>query len=140
MTPFGARLRKLRAQRGLSLKDMAAGLGVSPAYLSALEHGRRGRPNRRTIHRICQYFQIIWDEAEELEALARISHPRVVVDSGGLSPKATQAANLLAQRIRSLDDQALDQILEVLEAQGRAAGAKASFTPPAPPSNGSLAG
>ncbi len=137
MTPFGARLRKLRAQRGLSLKDMAAGLGVSSAYLSALEHGRRGRPNRRTIHRICQYFQIIWDEAEELEALARISHPRVVVDSGGLSPKATQAANLMAQRIRSLDDRALDQILEVLEGSGEVS-ARAAFTRP-PPSNGSIA-
>ncbi len=137
MTPFGARLRKLRAQRGLSLKDMAAGLGVSPAYLSALEHGRRGRPNRRTIHRICQYFQIIWDEAEELEALARISHPRVVVDSGGLSPKATQAANLMAQRIRSLDDRALDQILEVLEGSGEVS-ARAAFTRP-PPSSGSIA-
>ncbi len=137
MTPFGARLRKLRAQRGLSLKDMASGLGVSPAYLSALEHGRRGRPNRRTIHRICQYFQIIWDEAEELEALARISHPRVVVDSGGLSPKATQAANLLAQRIRNLDDRALDQILEVLEGSDQA-GARAAFNRP-PPSSGSIA-
>ncbi len=137
MTPFGARLRKLRAQRGVSLKDMAAGLGVSPAYLSALEHGRRGRPNRRTIHRICQYFQIIWDEAEELEALARISHPRVVVDSGGLSPKATQAANLLAQRIRTLDDRALDRILDVLEGSGPVSADRAFNR--APSSNGSLA-
>ena len=46
MTPFGRRLRELREERGLSAKDMAAGLGISPAYLSALEHGRRGRPGR----------------------------------------------------------------------------------------------
>ena len=43
MTPFGEKMRALRAERGLQLKDMAAGLGVSSAYLSALEHGRRGR-------------------------------------------------------------------------------------------------
>ena len=41
MTPFGEKMRSLRAERGLQLKDMAAGLGVSSAYLSALEHGRR---------------------------------------------------------------------------------------------------
>jgi transcriptional regulator with XRE-family HTH domain len=41
MTPFGARLRALRADRGLTLKDLAEGLQVSTAYLSALEHGKR---------------------------------------------------------------------------------------------------
>ena len=119
MTPFGARLRKLRAQRGLSLKDMAAGLGVSPAYLSALEHGRRGRPNRRTIHRICQYFQIIWDEAEALQSLANRSHPRVTVDTAGLSPEATELANLLAERIGSLSPETLGEWLAALKGSDR---------------------
>ena len=44
MTPFGRRLRELRRERGQTLKAMAAALHVSSAYLSALEHGRRGRP------------------------------------------------------------------------------------------------
>jgi transcriptional regulator with XRE-family HTH domain len=44
MTPFGQKLRDLRAARNVTLKDMAAALRVTPAYLSALEHGRRGRP------------------------------------------------------------------------------------------------
>jgi transcriptional regulator with XRE-family HTH domain len=74
VTPFGKRLRELRRERGISAKEMAAGLGVSPAYLSALEHGRRGKPNKRFVHRICQYFGIIWDEAEALQAVAALSH------------------------------------------------------------------
>src|SRR5579871_3523848 len=41
MTPFGAKLRELRAARGILLRDMAAALEVSAPYLSALEHGRR---------------------------------------------------------------------------------------------------
>ena len=48
MTPFGDRMRKLRAERNVTLKDMAEALGVSSAYLSALEHGKRGRPGART--------------------------------------------------------------------------------------------
>src|SRR3546814_10714992 len=71
MTPFGEKLRAIRAARGLALKDMAAGLQVSPAYLSAMEHGRRGKPSRRFVHRVCQFLGIIWDEAEELQHLAR---------------------------------------------------------------------
>ena len=48
MTPFGQRLRELRRQRGIAQKDMAAALGVSAAYLSALEHGHRGQPRAMT--------------------------------------------------------------------------------------------
>ncbi|MGA7267235.1 MAG: helix-turn-helix transcriptional regulator, partial [Aestuariivirga sp.] len=31
MTPFGDRMRKLRAERNMTLKDMAGAVGVSPA-------------------------------------------------------------------------------------------------------------
>ena len=99
MTPFGIRLRALREERGITAKEMAAGLGVSPAYLSALEHGKRGRPNKRFVHRVCQYLGIIWDDAEALQEIAGLSHPRVVVDTGGLAPEATELANRLARQI-----------------------------------------
>jgi len=105
------RLRALRAERNLALKDMAAGLGVSAAYLSALEHGQRGRPNRRFVHRVCQYLGVIWDDAEELQRLADISHPRVTVDTSGLSSRATEFANLLAERIGDLPEETIEKML-----------------------------
>ncbi len=114
MTPFGQRLRALRAERGVAMKDMAKALGVSPAYLSALEHGHRGRPNRRFVHQVCQYFGIIWDEAEALQTLADRSHPRVTVDTAGLSPEATEFANLLADRIGELPEEELQTWSAVL--------------------------
>jgi transcriptional regulator with XRE-family HTH domain len=111
MTPFGQKIRELRAARGIALKTMAADLGVSAAYLSALEHGRRGRPGAGLIMQICGYFDLIWDEAEELKGLAALSHPRVVVDTAGLSAKATELANELAHNIKNLDDETLDWVL-----------------------------
>ena len=116
MTPFGQMLRTLRAERGIALKDMAVALDVSPAYLSALEHGHRGRPNRRFVHQVCQYFGIIWDDAEALQALADRSHPRVTVDTAGLSPEATEFANLLAERIAAVPPETLDRWLDELRA------------------------
>jgi len=114
MTPFGQRLRHLRSERGLTLKQMAADLGVSPAYLSALEHGHRGRPNRRFVHRVCQALNIIWDDAEELQRLADLSHPRVTVDTSGLSPEATEFANRLAEQVPNLDEATLHRWLRDL--------------------------
>ncbi len=118
MTPFGQRLRQLRAERGITLKEMARGIGVSPAYLSALEHGHRGRPGWHLVQRIIAYLNIIWDEAEELAELARLSHPRVVIDTSGLSPEATLLANLLARRIDRLDEGTIRELLQVLEKSG----------------------
>lgn len=117
MTPFGERMRLLRAQKGVSQKEMAAALGVSPAYLSALEHGRRGMPSWPLIQKIVGYFNVIWDDAEELERLAALSHPRVTVDTAGLSPRATLLANRLAERIGGLSEAGIDALLALLDAK-----------------------
>jgi transcriptional regulator with XRE-family HTH domain len=119
VTPFGARVRALRTARGIPLKKMAADLNLSAAYLSALEHGRRGRPAPGLVMQVCGYFGLIWDEAEALKRLAELSHPRVVVDTAGLSPRATELANLLAERIGELPDHTVDWILnEIVAATG----------------------
>ena len=103
MTPLGAKLRALRDERGLTLKDMAKALRVSSAYLSALEHGRRGKPTWLLLQRIITYFNVIWDEAEELQRLAELSDPKVTIDTGGLAPEATELANRLARDIGRLE-------------------------------------
>ncbi len=114
MTPFGSKMRQLRAARGVTQKEMAEALGVSAAYLSALEHGRRGRPTFMLVERIIGYFNVIWDDAEELRALAEGSHPRVVVDTSGLDPRATELAHRLAGAIADLDGAALDRLIAAL--------------------------
>lgn len=115
MTPFGAKVRDLRKARGVSQKEMAAALGISPAYLSALEHGRRGRPTWAMLQKIIGYFNIIWDDAEELLRLAEASDPRAVIDTSGLSPRATELANLLAGRIAQLTPSELDQLIAIVQ-------------------------
>ena len=115
MTPFGRKLRELRAIRGVTMKEMAAALRVTPAYLSALEHGKRGRPSWRLVQAIIGYFNVIWDEAEELERLARLSHPRVAIDTSGLAPQATELANRLSEEIAEMSQAELDGMLALLD-------------------------
>ena len=102
MTPFGIKMRELRRARAITLKRMAEDLQISPAYLSALEHGHRGRPSPVLLRQICSFFNVIWDEAEELQRLAELSDPRVTIDTGGLSPEATEFANRLSRDIGRL--------------------------------------
>lgn len=118
MTPFGKRIRELRRERGITQADMARDLNISAAYLSALEHGRRGRPSWFLVQNIITYFNIIWDDAEELQDLARLSHPRLTVDTSGLSPIATEFVNRLADGIADLPDDKVAAMMAFLDDEG----------------------
>ena len=109
LTPFGVRIRDLRQAQGVSQKQMAADLQISAAYLSALERGHRGRPSPILGDQICGYFHIIWDEADAVRRLAKLSHPRVGIDT-------TELANRLAEGINDLAVDKIKQMLAVMTA------------------------
>jgi transcriptional regulator with XRE-family HTH domain len=120
MTPFGERMRQLRDERGQSLKEVAESIGVSPSYLSALERGKRGKPSWVTMQRVLAHFNIIWDEAEQLQELAGISRPRITIDTAQTSPLAVRVANRLAKEIRLLTQEDLAAILSIMEQRAQA--------------------
>jgi transcriptional regulator with XRE-family HTH domain len=100
----------------MTLKDLAAALQMSSAYVSALEHGRRGVPSTGLVHQICEVFGLIWEEADELNRVARLSHPRVVVNTAGLSPEQTALANRIARGIRELPPETVTAMHALLDA------------------------
>ena len=111
MTPFGQRMRELRAERGLTQQQQAEQLGVSKAYISALETGKRGKPSSPFVDQICVWLGLIWDDAEELKTLAAMSHPKPVIDASGTHPEAVALANLIAQNIEHLDQDACERLM-----------------------------
>ena len=118
MTPFGELMRYWRAKKAKTLTEQAAFLDVSSAYLSALEHGKRGKPSFAMVDQICVFLDLIWDEAEAVKQAAMLSHPKPVIDVSDLSPEAVRLANLLAQNIDRLSDEACqalsDEVLKRL--------------------------
>ncbi len=56
------------------------------------------------------------DSLEELARLAETSHPRVKLDTSGLSPAATELANVLAENIEKLDEAELRRITASIRA------------------------
>lgn len=115
MTPFGRKIRELRKAKAINQKQMAADLDVSPAYLSALEHGHRGQPTWAMVQKVIRYFHLIWDDAEEIEQLARLSHPRITVDTSGLTPEAVALVNQLSRKIRNLSPERLSELADLLD-------------------------
>lgn len=129
MTPFGERLRELRAERNMTQKQMAKEVGVSAAYLSALEHGKRGTPRWILVQQIVACLNIIWDEADELQALALRSAPKVTIDTSNLSPHATELANLLAAGIEVLSHDDIEDLRMRLDAAIRKNAGEPKYLP-----------
>lgn len=108
-------MRELRAMRGLTQQQQADQLGVSKAYVSALETGGRGQPSAPLVDQICAWLGLIWDDAEELKALAAISHPKPTIDASRANPEAVALANLLAHNIGVLDEAACKRLSAALK-------------------------
>lgn len=114
MTPFGEAVRKLRSERGISQRQMAREIGVSPAYLSALEHGHRSKPSWQFVQRVIGYFNVIWDDAEELMESAGLSDPKININTSGLQTDATEVANLMAKHIKDLQSDDFTAIKNII--------------------------
>ncbi len=54
---FGDRLHKLRKSRGLSLEEVALGVGVTSSHISQLENGKRN-PSFSLISALSNYFDV----------------------------------------------------------------------------------
>jgi len=69
---LGARLRRLRLDKGMTAEDAAQALMVSPTKISRLETGARG-VNARDVRDLCGIYGVSDDERERLMTLARQS-------------------------------------------------------------------
>lgn len=72
LTPFGKELRKLRIENDWKLKDMAAGIGVSPSFLSAVETGDKPIPADLPA-RIASWARLSKESTENLQQAAVLS-------------------------------------------------------------------
>src|SRR5947209_5010577 len=64
---LGAHLKKLRADRGLSLADVADQLDFDASYLFRLESGASRKPHPDYLHRLAHFYGVL---VEDLYALA----------------------------------------------------------------------
>lgn len=58
MEPFGSYLRKLRKEKGLTLKQVEKSAKVSNAYISLVERGRRNPPHPEILKRLAKAYDV----------------------------------------------------------------------------------
>ncbi|GAB5479747.1 MAG: hypothetical protein Marn2KO_32140 [Marinobacter nauticus] len=114
VTPFGRLIRKYRIDHGLVLKDMAAGVGVSTAYASAVELGNK-KINDDFVQKVANYFQLNNAQLRELQDAAAVSQPSLKIDMSGTEDLDRALAVSFARKYHDLSNERKKKLMELLE-------------------------
>lgn len=113
-TPFGEALNSLRNRFHIKrLSDMAARLGTSTSYLSAIEIGRKGVPPW-IIAQLKSEFSLTETEHSQLVGLACISCDEFEVRVTGLSKVKRLMMYEFARNLPVLEDSAVRAVIEAM--------------------------
>lgn len=111
LTPFGRELRVFRMDNGELLKEMATNLGVTPAYLSAVENGKK-EPTDELMNRIYKAYQLNEDQITAFED-AKAKTLRVVRINFS-QDEDEEVGLLFARKLSSLSEHQREAILKIL--------------------------
>lgn len=115
-TQLGKELKKLRIDLGITLMDMSKQIGVSSAFLSAVETGRKRVPDNFLENLAAAYTEIDQqiDKYEILVNQAR-NEVRLFVDSNNFED--AKLATALARRFSTLDSVEKEQLKKFLKVE-----------------------
>lgn len=112
LTRFGKQLRKMRIDRDQKLKDMAEKLGVTVAYLSAVENGNRAVPDS-WIYTLSKEYDLSDDESIHLQEMAYEGKTEIKI-----SLKDSNRSDLalsFARKFRDLTDDEVGRLKKLLD-------------------------
>ena len=99
LTNFGKALRKIRIDHSEFLKDMAAKLGVTVAYLSAVENGKREVPDQ-WIDVLAEKYFLDPSEKKELQNYAYENKDNIKIDLSGIEKEEREMALAFARSFK----------------------------------------
>ena len=118
LNEFGKELRKLRIDKSELLKDMADRLGVSPAFISATETGRKPIP-ADFVGRIGAAYDLADETREWLQRAADSTRTTFEIRLGeSASRQVRETAAVLARQFPNLNSADLDRLLEIFNKGG----------------------
>lgn len=109
LTDFGKAIRTARIETDATLSQMADAIGATPAFLSAIETGRKKIPST-WIEKIDGFFKLKGKVIPNLHELATVANGEVSI--AGLSPAQQMLVAGFART--SLDSEQLKQFEQLL--------------------------
>ena len=113
ITKFGEYARDLRIDRGENLKEMAKNLGVSSAFLSAVENGKKQVP-KAWYEKISSIYELALKEKEKLKKEIEESKNMLVLNLENVTQANKEFALVFARSFEELTDDERKKIQGIL--------------------------
>lgn len=113
LTAFGREVRRLRFEREETLRDMAAALKKSAAFISAVEIGEKSIPEGLVIE-IARHFGLNEIGRRRLEDAAAASVRSVTIQLASARDDERELAAVFARRFPSLSDEKKEALRRLL--------------------------
>ena len=113
ITKFGEYARDLRIDRGENLKEMAKNLGVSSAFLSAVENGKKQVP-KTWYEKISSIYELALKEKEKLKKAIEESKNMLVLNLQNVTQANKEFALVFARSFEELTDEERKKIQGIL--------------------------
>ncbi|MBT9431048.1 helix-turn-helix transcriptional regulator [Candidatus Sodalis endolongispinus] len=111
---LGKYLRKLRIDHDMNLRDVADCLGVSAAYVSAIERGKRAAP-APFIESIANHFKIKGEALEEFKKLADLSQPSIKINLIKVNEQTKEVFLFFARKLEELSPEQVQKLKKTLQ-------------------------
>lgn len=113
-TEFGKEVQQLRQLAGMTLYEVAEKMGMSSAFLSAVENGRKRVPED-FVEKLGRAVPAARVQSDVLESLANQARKQVVVPLPKASRQDADLATSLARKFNSLSEEQKKYIRAILD-------------------------
>ncbi len=113
-TEFGKAVQQLRQLAGLTLFEVAEKMGMSTAFLSAVENGRKRVPDD-FVEKLGRAVPSAQAQSNVLESLANQARKQVVLPLPSANRQDADLATVLARKFNNLSDEQKARIRAILD-------------------------
>lgn len=115
ITELGKFLRKLRIDENETLKQMAVKLNITPAYLSAIENGKRTMPEAKSKELITLY-KLTEDQQKEMHVAMLGSVMKIELNIENISTQQRLMLFEVKDNFKNIDDVTAEKIIKLIKA------------------------
>lgn len=101
-------------RNNISLRNMATDLGISPAFLSAVENGKKKMPDS-WFELIPNTYDLDESDVEEFKDIAYESFDVVELNIANASESSKRLAIRFARRFEDIDEKTSEELLKIFE-------------------------
>ena len=114
LSEYGKTLRKIRIDNGFTLAQMAKAVGITSAYLSTIERGKRNIPKNLT-QNIIGHYELSNEQATELQKAEYLSMDSFEIELSAVSLHKKTLVLSLAKNLKNMTYEQVARIKSIME-------------------------